>query len=251
VGKAEVEVEAGSTSDVEIELEAFATLRGKVVEAGTGKALSGVMVMAHGRDGGFDVSAGLSMLTGGGPRTDASGAFAVGEIRPGRGTVTILDLDASMEGALASAEYDVDPGQTLDLGTITAVATGDVPMAKRGTLGLSAVVRNWTERSRPRVEADAEAPTSEPDSPADPERERLWVHAIDVGGPAAEAGVEPGDEITIIGTQDVESLGAETARGLLSPSRIEAGSNVTLELHRDGSSVRATITAAPRKLVPG
>jgi hypothetical protein len=250
VGTAEVEVEAGSTSDVEIELEAFATLRGKVLEAGTGKALSGLMVMAHGRDGGFDVSAGLSMLTGGGPRTDASGAFAVGEIRPGRGTVTILDLDASMEGALASAEYDVDPGQTLDLGTITAVAAGDVPMAKRGTLGLSAVVRNWTERPRRTVEGDEEPP-SEPDPPADPERERLWVHAIDVGGPAAEAGVEPGDEITIIGTQDVASLGAETARGLLSPSRIEAGSNVTLELHRDGSSVRASITAAPPKLVPG
>jgi hypothetical protein len=205
--------------------------------------------MAQGRDG-FDPAAGLSMMMGGGPRTDASGAFTIEKVRPGRGTVTVLDLDSSMDGALASVEYEIDAGQSLDLGTLTAVASGDVPMQKRGTLGLSTTVRNWSERPRPNVEGDAEPP-SEPDPPVDPERERLWVLSVDVEGPADVAGVQPGDEITIIGTQDVASLGAETARGLLSPSRIEAGTDVTLELVRDGSPTRATITAGPRKPFPG
>ena len=238
VGEVKVEVEAGERVTADVELDAFGTLRGKVVAAGTGEAQPGLVLMAHPEGGQVDPSAGLSLLMGGAPRTGSRGAFEIDRIPPGKGTLLLLDMDAT-QGARGSVRYELDPGEDLDLGTVTAVAAGAVAMDKRGRLGLKTTVRNWTERPRVGDEEDAEPP-------ADPERERLWVRAVDIEGPADAAGVEPGDEVVVIGDQEVAGLGPGTAEGLLSPAQIEAGSDMTLELRRDGSPVRVTVTAAPR-----
>ena len=238
VGEVKVEVEAGERATADVELDAFGTLRGKVVAAGTGEAQPGLVLMAQPAGGQVDPAAGLSLLMGGAPRTGSRGAFEIDRIPPGKGTLLLLDMDA-MQGARGSVKYELDPGEELDLGTVTAVAAGSVAMDKRGKLGLSTAVRNWAER--PRVGDDAEA-----EAPADPDRERLWVRAVDIDGPADTAGVEPGDEIVVIGDQEVAGLGPCTAAGLLSPAQIEAGADTRMVLARGGSPVRVTITAAPR-----
>lgn len=241
VAKAEVEVEEGSTAEVNLEVEPFGTLTGTVLSA-TGEPLGGLFVMAQPEGGGADVSTGLQMLMGGGPRTDRRGKFELGNVTPGEGRLMVFDPDGG-EGGGATTTYEVGAGETEDLGTITAVKAGEVPVAERGTLGLRTTVRDWAHRPL--------APEAEPDDqdpPSDPERERLWVRAVTEEGPAASAGLAPGDEIIGVDDQDVASLGARTAASMLGPSHFRVGDDVTLRILRDGSESRITVTAAKRDL---
>lgn len=238
---AEVEVEQGVTTDIDLELEAFGTLTGTVVSA-TGDPLGGLNVIAQPKDGVPDVGSGLQMLMGGGPRTDRRGKFELSGVPAGEGRLMVLDPDGG-EGGGATVTYDVDSGDTTDLGTITAVAAGDVPVAERGTLGFRTRVRDWTHRPL--------APDAEPDdadAPDDPARERLWVRAVTEDGPAQTAGLQPGDQIIGIRDQDVASMGASTAASMLGPSHFRVGDAVALRILRDGSESRVTVTAAKRDL---
>lgn len=245
--KAEVEVEQGVTTDVDLELEAFGTLTGTVVSA-SGEPLSGLNVMAMPEDGAPDVGSGLQMLMGGGPRTDRRGKFELSGVPAGEGRLMVMDPDGG-EGGGATATYEVDAGDSTDLGTITAVAAGDVPVTERGTLGLRTMVRDWPHRPL--------APEAEPgdaDAPDDPERERLWVRAVTEEGPGEAAGLQPGDEIIGIRDQDVASMGASSAASMLGPSHFRVGDSVPLRILRDGSESRVTVTAVKRDLsalVPG
>lgn len=245
--QAEVEVEQGGTTDVDLELDAFATLTGTVVSA-TGEPLSGLFVMAQPKDGIPDVGSGLQMLMGGGPRTDRRGKFELSAVAAGAGRLMVVDPDGG-EGGGATATYDVDPGDSQDLGTITSIAAGEVPVAERGTLGFRTTVRDWTHRPL--------APDAEPndaDAPDDVELERLWVRAVTEEGPGDAAGLQPGDEIIGVRDQDVASLGASSAASMLGPSHFRVGDAVALRILRDGSEERVTVTAVKRDLsalVPG
>ncbi|MCR9161190.1 MAG: carboxypeptidase regulatory-like domain-containing protein [Nannocystaceae bacterium] len=241
VAKAEVEVEEGSTAQVNLEAEPFGTLTGTVLSA-TGEPLAGLFVMAQPKGGTADFSNGLQMLMGGGPRTDRRGEFELEGVAPGEGHLMIFDPDGG-EGGGARAAYEVGAGETEDLGTITAVKAGEVPVPERGTLGFRTTVRDWTHRPlAPEAESDDDEP------PVDPERERLWVRAVTEEGPAAAAGLAPGDEILGVDDQDVASLGARTAASMLGPSHFRVGDDVTLRILRDGSQSRITVTATKRDL---
>ena len=241
VASAEVEVEEGSTADVDLSLESFATLSGTVTTA-SGEPISGLMVIVHGKDGSMDVGAGLKMLMGGGPKTDRRGKFEVGQVPPGEGRVMLMDPDGG-EGGGAMANYEVDAGGHADLGTIIGVPAGEVPFAERGSLGLRTAVRDWTHRPLA-PEADAD----DAQAPADAERERLWVRAVTEGGPAEAAGLQPGDEIIAVRDQDVAGLGPRAAASMLGPSHFKVGDTVALRILRDGSEERITIAAGKRDL---
>ncbi|MGH1340519.1 MAG: carboxypeptidase regulatory-like domain-containing protein [Nannocystales bacterium] len=237
----EVEVEQGAVADVALELEAFGTLTGTVVSA-TGEPLSGLFVMAQPKDGTPNVGSGLQMLMGGGPRTDGRGKFELSGVPSGTGQLMVVDPDGG-EGGGATASYEVDAGESTDLGTITSVAAGEVPVAERGTLGFRTTVRDWTHRPLA-PEADPE----DADAPDDPERERLWVRAVSEEGSAEAAGLKPGDEIIAVRDQDVASMGASSAASMLGPSHFRVGDTVALRVLREGSEHRVNITAAKRDL---
>lgn len=245
VGSTTIEVERGKRGTADVELEEFGTVRGKVVNS-AGEPLAGLMILVQPKGKSGQVSGGLEMLFGGGPKTDRSGAFEVDNVPPGEGEILIVDPDGSGGGG-ANAKYDVDAGGTSDVGTVTAIGAGDVPFAERGQLGLRTAVRDWPHRPLPPADDEGE---SDAEPPQDPERERLWIRSVVEDGPAFEADVRPGDEIVSIGGQDVAGLGAKTAAGMLSSSRVRIGENVSLVLDRDGSSVRATVTSRKRNL-PG
>ncbi len=236
--EAEVELEQGRTAEVVLEIEAWGSLRGIVVD-GTGTAVAGLSIMAQGNGNNASAASMMSLFTGGGPKTDDRGHFEIGEVPPGEGTVVFFDRDA-LDGARVEARYTLDGGETADLGTITMLATSKVPPDERGKLGMNTHIATWAKRPRAPGSDDAE------DAKAPDEVERLWVISVEQGGPAESAGVEPGDEIVAIDGQQVASLGARTAVQLLSPAGIRTGQSVRLELDRGGSSSSATVVARAR-----
>ncbi len=238
IANAEVEVEQGQTTDVDLEFEPFGTLTGTVVDP-AGEPLSGLNVIVVG--GPLNLGAGLKMLTGMGPTTNAAGEFELGEVPPGEGQIMVFDPDDT-PGDGASASYSVGPGETSDVGTITAAVAGDVPVEERGTLGMRTIVRDWAHRP---LHPDAEV-ESDAKPPVDADRERLWVRAVTEGGPADLAGLEPGDEIIALRDREVASMGAQTAESLLSPSHFRAGDALALRIVSDGSQERLTLSVGER-----
>ncbi|MCA9687869.1 MAG: PDZ domain-containing protein, partial [Myxococcales bacterium] len=169
---------------------------------------------------------GVDLLTGKGPRTDPRGKFSVDEVPSGKGTAVFMDPDADLTaGAIATVEFELEAGETLDLGTIKGVQTQAVPRDERGTLQLRTQTAGWKRRPRP-PGTDLEAEDPEAPVIGDPETDRLWVRSVEIGGVAEQAGLLPGDEIIGIDGQSVETLGAGTAAQMLSDSRLRAGQDV-------------------------
>jgi membrane-associated protease RseP (regulator of RpoE activity) len=232
-------VKTGDDAEVKLELEGFGKLRGKLVDA-TGEPIAGMNVMVQPEKAQVSAKAVFSMLTGMGTKTDAQGRFEVDEVPPGKGEVSFVDGESFGGGSVAEAKYEVEGDGDEDLGTITGVRAGKVAKGERGELGLSTHVATFTKRPRP---ADAD----KDERAAPDESERLWVMAVDIDGPAEQAGVEPGDEITAIDGQGVAGLGPRTAAVLLAPHNVRTGQDVRLEIDRDGSARSITVRARAKE----
>jgi protocatechuate 3,4-dioxygenase beta subunit len=236
----EIEVVAGTTARLDIALDPFGRLRGKVVDQAAGEPIANLAVMVEAEGRGANQAAAFSMLFGQGPRTDATGRFDLDRVPPGSGKLQLMDRDAIDGGAVATVRYTVRPGETLDLGTVTGIRASTIPADERGELGLATTVATWTARPQGDPEADDARP------PADSERPRLWISSVTPGGAAAEAGVRPGDEVVAIDGRDVAGLGPDTARRLLSPTHVRAGKDVAVEIQRDASRERHSLRARPK-----
>jgi hypothetical protein len=237
VATAEIEVVAGTMARLDIVLEAFGRLRGRVVDQTAGEPIANLAVMVEAEGGRSSRGAAFSMLFGQGPRTDASGRFELDRVPPGSGKLTFIDRDAIDGGGVATVRYTVGSGEAEDLGTITGIRASNIPADERGELGLATAVATWADR--PRAEDGGE----EARAPADPERPRLWVSSVTAEGPAADAGISRGDEVISIDGRDVAGLDPDTARRLLSSTHVRAGKDVVVELGREAGRERATIRA--------
>jgi hypothetical protein len=238
VAKAEVEITEGGTTSVTLDVGGWGTLRGVVVDAGTGDPIPDLSVTVLG-DGGPSAGSVMGVFTGVGPKTDEDGRFEIGEVPPGEGKILFVDRDAAgMGGMVAQADYEVEAEGDEDLGTITGVAPSSVPASERGELGLVVKVARYAKRPR--------APTAEDDeSQALDPSERLWVSQVTPSGPAALAGMVPGDEIVAVDGSDVAGIGATNAATLLSPRHVRVGEDVVLTFEHQGSRHTATIRAKP------
>lgn len=239
IAKAEVALAEGGTTSVTLDVGGWASLRGQVVDAGTGDPIAGLSITVLG-DGGASAGSVMGVFTGAGPKTDEDGRFVVGEVPPGEGKVLFFDRDAAgMGGTVAEAEYEVSAEDEEDLGTITGVAPSAIPAEERGELGLQVKVAPYAKRPRaPRAEDD------EAEAALDVEP-RLWVSQVTPSGPAALAGLVPGDEIVAVDGSDVAGIGASNAATLLSPRHVRVGDEVSLSFAHQGSRHTATIRAKP------
>ncbi|MBX2804076.1 MAG: PDZ domain-containing protein [Myxococcales bacterium] len=70
---------------------------------------------------------------------------------------------------------------------------------------------------------------------------RLWVHSVHEGGPAAQAGLQPGDELLRIDGRSSAFMPLSEARRLL---RGEVGTQVVLRASRAGKVLRLVLTRA-------
>jgi hypothetical protein len=241
IAQTDVELESGETAKVELEVEGFGSLRGKLVD-GSGKALAGMNVIVQGRS--MNSASMMGMFGGGGPKTDSSGEFELDKIHPGTGTVTFMDPDGEGFASVGSTTYEIEAEQDLDLGTITGVKAGKDPVAERGELGLSTQVATFADRPLPPDAPDEGEGEGDTDD-GDPSK-RLWVRAVSVDGPAEAAGVEPGDEIISVRGVGVAGKGANAASLTLGASHVQVGEDVSIEIKRGGMTRRVTIVARPR-----
>lgn len=240
IAKAEVELAEGGTTSVTLDVGGWASLRGQVVDAGTGDPIPGLSITVLG-EGGASAGSVMGVFTGAGPKTDEDGRFVVGEVPPGEGKVLFFDRDAAgVGGSVAEAEYEVEAEGEEDLGTITGVAPSAIPAEERGELGLQVKVARYAKRPRAPGAEDDEAEAALDAS------ERLWVSQVTPSGPAALAGLVPGDEIVAVDGSDVAGIGASNAATLLSPRHVRVGDEVALSFAHQGSRHTAVIRAKPR-----
>nr|MCH9681655.1 carboxypeptidase regulatory-like domain-containing protein [Deltaproteobacteria bacterium] len=236
----EVEIAAGSTASVTLEIGGWGSLSGKVIDAATGDPIPGLSVTVMG-EGGSSARSMMGMFTGVGPRTGEDGRFSVDEVPPGEGKVMFFDRDATgMGGVVAETDYEIEADEERDLGTINGVATSNINPDERGTLGLLVKVATYAKRPRaPEAEDDEEQAALD-------KTKRLWVSHVTPKGPAAIEGLVPGDEIISVDNTGVVGMGAGNAATLLSPRQLRVGDDVTLEIEHDGSRRSLTITAIAR-----
>lgn len=243
-GKAEVEIESGKQASIDIEIEGFATLEGTLVNAADGKPMAKMLALVIPDDGDFDPSQIMAMMTGmGGARTDGDGEFTIKKVKEGKGQIVFMDPKGDLmsgAGAVASVPYEVEAGDEVDLGEVNGVAPSGIDADERGELGIDTTSANFAKRPRPPgTDLDAEEEDPQDEDP----RERLWVLWVEVGGPADEAGLEPGDEIMAIDGKPVSAIGARASELSLSSSRLRAGQSLEIQIDRQGSTSTKTVEA--------
>ncbi len=244
VADQEVEIEASETKKLTLEIEGFGTLRGKLVDA-AGEGISGVNVVVQGRSP--DASNMMAMFSGGGPKTDDDGSFEVDRVRPGKGSISFVDPDASGFAPVGASSYELEGGGELDLGTITGIPAGDVAAEDRGDLGLSTMVATIGDRPLSPDDDGGEVTEETDETDEADTTKHLWVSSVALEGAAAAAGVEPGDEIVSIRGVDVDGQGAETAALTLGPGHVRAGEDVSIRIKRGSMTRKITIRARGRK----
>ncbi len=235
VASATVVVKSGEQSRVEITLAAFASISGTLVDTISGEPLAGISIAASTGEGASQwADNALEMMQGKGPKTDDEGRFTVGKLGAGKGNVAFIDPLAKGFGMIAQKEFQIAPGETLDLGTIQGHREAQAGKEKRARLGLELSVG-------PADKYCSEAKTAEglPDG-----SEHLWVVSVEKNGPADQAGVERCDRITSVQGIDVEQSGPDgLIRLILSSS--ELGKTVNLGLVTASGSTTVSIDPAP------
>jgi len=236
----EVKVTANQTATRDLQLVAYGSVRGVLLDATRGEPMDGVPVLAFSEQGSDVAGQAMSMMTGQGPKTDAQGRFRVGRLGAGKGTFVAVDGDAGGFEIIAQKEFELTAGQDLDLGEIRGQSVINVPKDKRGDLGMT--VMSATFAGRPRADGDD---ATEPPAGLDAETEYLWVSSVEIDGPAAAAGVAVGDRVVAVSGVDVALVGPRVIEAMLSPRRLEAGKPVALVLERDGRRNTVNVVARP------
>ena len=207
-GTGRVVVPAGAAT-LDVALEPWATIRGKVVSVLTKQPVKGVRVLAG--DDAMGSGAIADLLSGNQPTTDASGAFVVPRVGPGKGKLGMLPPDGSFV-PLAERTYEVRAGQQLDLGTIEIVPPRS---GEAGTLGMSTEIKDGG----------------------------LLIDTVRSGGPAEAAGILVGDRVGAINGALIASLTPAIAKLLLSSGSMSPGDAFALSIDRAGTPAQLTVTA--------
>jgi hypothetical protein len=117
-----------------------------VIDAVTGDPIDGMIVFAYSQEGSDTESLAMSFFSGDGPRTDAQGRFRVGRLGAGKGTFVVMDGDGGGFEMIAQKEFELSPGQDLDLGELRGHVMASVPKDQRGELGMMISAATWDNR---------------------------------------------------------------------------------------------------------
>lgn len=243
-GGEKVKVAANQTAEQNLQLIAYGSVRGVVVDAMTGEPIDDMTVFAFSQQGSDVEGLAMSFFSGDGPRTDAEGKFRVGRLGAGKGTFVVMDGDAGGFEMIAQKEFDLGAGQDLDLGEIRGHVMASIPKDQRGELGMTLLAATWASRPAQGVSKEG----AEPPSGIDTETVYLWVDTVEPDGPAASAGIAEGDRVVSIAGVDVAAVGAEMIERMLTPRRIKAGEPMPLVTDRGGKQRAVTVT--PRPVAP-
>ena len=198
--------------ELDLALAPWASVTGVVVSEVSGQPVPGMNVMAGGD--GFDQQSMSDIISGKGPKTDATGRFVIERVAPGKGRMRVVPPNASFDtGQLAKRDYTAVAGQRVDVGTIKIVPPR---MGEAGTLGFSTEVDDGN----------------------------LKIAVVKPGGPAEQSGITIGDRIVSIDGRLVSDLGIEIARALVASGSMTTGQRVVLGIERGGTPSQIPIVAA-------
>ena len=244
-GRATVTLGDGDDATADITLAPLGSISGTVVDQTTEAPLEGFPIITITEDGDDESARGRPSV-----KTDAKGRFTVSGVGPGRGQIWVssraggLNPVGGMESPedlapVAKRDFDLGPGQALDLGVIRAVP--DTGERQGGELGVGMAIAVWGQRPGAR-RGDA------PPEGVDPEQRLLWISALTAGGPGAQAGLRVGDQVRAIDATTVESAGAEVVKQSASAGRVRPGQDVVFKIDRGNGQEDVTVTAvaAPR-----
>jgi hypothetical protein len=216
-GKQEVTVRAGEAATCDLALDAWGEVTGVIVDALTGKPMSGLHVIASSEDFENGGEQAIGLFTGAGPTTDAQGRFRVGKLGPGKGSLTAI-----ASGLLSGISTVVDQSFTLaagehkDLGTLQGNPRARVDDDdERGDLGF-------------RAEADDHG---------------LKVVSVDANGAAAGLLMKD-DQIVTLEGRPVATVGNAMAEQLVSSEYVRPGMTLHLGVTRGGQPAGQVVEVA-------
>ncbi len=229
VATGELELVAGQTGALQLDLAAWVSVRGRVVDARTGKPQAGIYAIVAAPTetlGDLMSRAGqmLGAISGGSDsRLDADGAFAIGRLPPGKVRISFVAMPTFHSVAVLELD-DVRAGESRDVGTVEGIAFEAVPPAEAGWIGLDTSV----------------------DREERPERERtIIVDQVERGSPAERIGLRTGDRIVAIDDLETSRFGARVVRSALAPSHLRRGATLRLRVIRDEALLEKELEVAP------
>jgi len=209
-GEGEVEVPPGPAT-LDIALEKWASVTGKVVDVLSKKPVAGMLVMTSSATSGAKEFE--DMMRGRTPKTDANGVFVVERVKAGSGSVTINGPDLSFTGEpLAKKDFTATKGERVDVGTIEIVPPR---VGEAGTFGFGTNVTDG----------------------------KLMITSVKADGPAAAAGVRENDQIVALMGLPVSALGPDIAQKLVSSGTVGIGVPMKLTLDRQGTPVEVMLVS--------
>lgn len=217
-GEGEVELGAGETkSGIEIALTGRVDVRGTVVDLETGEPIPGMRVSIGLRGGGL--SLGFDS-PGGKETTDAQGRYELERVPIGRASAVVLPK------GFTNADYEFTWTNIIVPAGEREVELPPIQLVKKrlgegeasGSLGLK---------------------LKESDPGEDAENRRVVVGFVRPGGPAAQAGLEPGDEIVDVDGHDVRGSKSHLFTSL---TAAPPGRDITLGLADDR---KVSVTLGP------
>ncbi len=243
--KREVQLEAGESKTIELELSAWGGVKGRAVYA-SGEPASKVSILAMSSGGTKKADAGLmKALSGAGHQTDAEGRFEVDGLGAGRVRLRFGKGGLRDSVSLGGRSFTLAAGETKDLGEITVLDEKKIPEDQQGSLGFGVL----TSTSRPAGPGGrdgeltaADEAAEEASEDADESALRVFVYTVDKGGPGQLQGVKRGDEILAIDGQPVTDIGPTNAAERLSPARLQKGQKVDLKLASTDDAEPRTIS---------
>ncbi|MGN6110960.1 MAG: carboxypeptidase regulatory-like domain-containing protein [Kofleriaceae bacterium] len=219
-GELELELAEGAQrTGVDLALASLVTVRGRIVEHGTGKPVPGIRVFAapaSGGVGGFEFSSAGKQDN----ISDDTGAFTLEHVA--RGQVALRGFPKNFG---ASDYHRLDLVRTIG-GTGATFDVGDLP-----------ILRKRIKDGEPIGELGIHFAQQPPGTP--PEQRKLEVSYIDPAGPAARTELKVGDVITAIDGLDVTGANRGQASVLL---RAAPGTQIALALQR-GATVTVVLAA--------
>lgn len=217
-GGGELTLAPGQAATLDLTLAPLGGVRGRIVDARSGRPLAdlGVLAITRSPAGGDTQLEGL--LTGNVPRTDADGRFAVKDLIPGPYELTGLAFGTRMDKVVVKP-FTLAASEQKDLGDIKGIGDPRVPRADGGDLGI------------------------------DVDTARRPGHAIinEVlpGSPAEAAGIKLGDELIAIDGLDAAAIGLPLLVDLIYAHRVRAGQVVAVRIQRGEAMLDFTLTARP------
>ncbi|MDQ3338868.1 MAG: sigma-70 family RNA polymerase sigma factor [Myxococcota bacterium] len=214
-----------TTSDLEIALTPWSSVRGRVVGA-DGAPWADATLLVH------------ESVEHMRARTDSAGNFTLDRMIAGKNQLSIMH--ATDRDDLTMLELDLAPGQRLDLGTIEARNQPQTTASTSTDLGLSFYV-STTPPTPSQLAAVANDPMAASRGGSDPDA-ALWIASVTVNSPAARAGLRTGDRVVGVGMSSVESgkSAVDMMMSLATPWRSK-GRAITWTVRRGGRELKLDV----------